>query len=144
MRITKRNGRSEQLSFDKIIYRLKKLCTDKSLGPLKTIDPDVVAQRVVSSIYDGVTSTELDEEAARIAVNMTDNLEYAKLASRIIISNLHKSTIECFSEAMEVLYNNTDKAGAPMPVLADDVIEIIRAHKDTLNFANRLQSRLSF
>lgn len=135
MRITKRNGRSEQLSFDKIIYRLKKLCTDKSLGPLKTIDPDVVAQRVVSSIYDGVTSTELDEEAARIAVNMTDNLEYAKLASRIIISNLHKSTIECFSEAMEVLYNNTDKAGAPMPVLADDVIEIIRAHKDTLNFA---------
>uniref|UniRef100_A0A6C0H6R1 ribonucleoside-diphosphate reductase n=1 Tax=viral metagenome TaxID=1070528 RepID=A0A6C0H6R1_9ZZZZ len=135
MKIQKRDGSLEQLSFDKIIYRLKKLCNDKSLGVLKTIDPDVVAQRVVSSIYDGVTSTELDEEAARIAVNMTENLEYGQLASRIIISNLHKSTMECFSEVMESLYNNTDKAGAPMPVIADDIMEIIRTNKDTLNFA---------
>ncbi|NBP01628.1 MAG: ribonucleoside-diphosphate reductase subunit alpha [Proteobacteria bacterium] len=135
MKIQKRDGCLEQLSFDKIIYRLKKLCNDKSLGALKTIDPDVVAQRVVSSIYDGVTSTELDEEAARIAVNMTENLEYGQLASRIIISNLHKSTIECFSEVMEALYNNTDKTGAPMPVIADDIMEIIRTNKDTLNFA---------
>jgi ribonucleoside-diphosphate reductase alpha chain len=135
MKIKKRDGRLEQLSFDKIIYRLQKLCNDYSLGLLTTIDPDVIAQRVVSSIYDGVTSCELDEEAARIAISMTENPEYQKLASRIIISNAHKSTHECFSEVMERLYNNTDKAGNPAPTLADDIIEVIRRHKNTLNFA---------
>lgn len=135
MKIKKRDGRLEQLSFDKIIYRLRKLCNDKVLGSLKTIDPDIVAQRVVSSIYDGVTSCELDEEAARIAVSMIDDLGYQKLASRIIISNAHKNTHECFSEVMERLYNNTDKTGKHAPILADDIIEIIRKHKNTLNFA---------
>jgi ribonucleoside-diphosphate reductase alpha chain len=135
MKIKKRDGRLEQLSFDKIIYRLKKLCNDKVLTPLKSIDPDVIAQKVVSSIYDGVTSCELDEEAARIAVSMIDNLQYQKLASRIIISNAHKNTHECFSEVMERLYNNTDKLGNHSPILADDIIEIIRKHKNTLNFA---------
>lgn len=135
MKIQKRDGRLEQLSFDKIIYRLKKLCNDKNLGPLKTIDPDVVAQKVVSSIYDGVTSSELDEQSARIAISMTENPEYQKLASRITISNAHKSTHECFSEVMENLYDNKDKLGNPSPIIADDVIEIIRKHKNTLNFA---------
>lgn len=135
MKIKKRDGRLEQLSFDKVIYRLRKLCNDQSLGILKTVDPDVVAQRVVSGIYDGVTSCELDEEAARIAINMTENPEYSKLASRIIVSNAHKSTNECFSEVMERLYANTDKAGNSAPILADDIIEIIRRHKNTLNFA---------
>jgi len=135
MKIKKRDGRLEQLSFDKIIYRLQKLCNDYSLGLLTTIDPDVIAQRVVSSIYDGVTSCELDEEAARIAISMTENPEYQKLASRIIISNAHKSTHECFSEVMERLYNNTDKAGNPAPTLADDTIEVIRRNKTILNVA---------
>ncbi|NDG30889.1 hypothetical protein EB118_12550 [bacterium] len=125
----------EQLSFDKIIYRLKKLCNDPRLGKLVTIDPDVVAQRVVSSIYDGVTSCELDEEAARIAVGMIENPEYPQLASRIVISNLHKSTIECFSEVMETLYNATDANGNHMPILSDHVIHLVRKHKSTLNFA---------
>jgi ribonucleoside-diphosphate reductase alpha chain len=134
MKIKKRDGNLEQLSFDKIIYRLRKLSNDKSLGLLKSIDPDVIAQRVVSSIYDGVTSCELDEEAARIAISMTEHPEYQKLASRIIISNMHKSTIECFSEVMENLYNNTDKSGKHSPIIADDVIEIVRKHKNVLNF----------
>jgi ribonucleoside-diphosphate reductase alpha chain len=82
-----------------------------------------------------VTSCELDEEAARIAISMTENPEYQTLASRIIVSNAHKSTHECFSEVMERLYNNTDKAGNPSPILADNTIEIIRRHKNTLNFA---------
>ena len=135
MKIKKRDGRLEQLSFDKIIYRLKKICNDKVLGPLKSIDPDIVAQKVVSSIYDNVTSCELDEEAARISVSMIDNLGYQKLASRIIISNAHKNTHECFSEVMDRLYSNTDKLGNHAPILADDIIEIIRKHKNTLNFA---------
>lgn len=134
MKILKRDGRYEQLSFDKVIHRLRKLCMDESLGTL-SVDPDIIAQRVISRIYDGVTSCELDEEAARIAVGMTEDLEYQTLASRITISNLHKSTTECFSEVMEKLYANTDKSGQPAPILADDVIEFIRQHKATLDDA---------
>ena len=133
MKIKKRDGRLENLSFDKIVYRLKKLQNDKSLGPLKTIDTDIVAQKVVSTIYDGVSSTELDEEAARIAISMTENLEFSKLASRLVISNMHKNTTECFSEVMEKLYNNVDTNDNPAPVLADDIITLVRKYKDQLN-----------
>jgi len=135
MKILKRNGKLETLSFDKIVYRLKKLATDKNLGKLSTIDTDIIAQKVVSSIYDGVSSSELDEEAARIAIAMTENLEFGKLASRIIISNLHKNTTECFSQVMENLYQNVDSNGLPAPVLADEFIENVREFKDTLNSA---------
>ncbi len=133
MKIKKRDGHLENLSFDKIVYRLKKLQNDKSLGQLKTIDTDVVAQKVVSTIYDGVSSTELDEEAARIAISMTENLEFSKLASRLVISNMHKNTTECFSEVMEKLYNNVDTNDNPAPVLADDIISLVRKYKDILN-----------
>ena len=133
MKIKKRDGRLENLSFDKIVYRLKKLANDKSLGQLKTIDTDIVAQKVVSTIYDGVSSTELDEEAARIAISMTENLEFSKLASRLVISNMHKNTTECFSEVMEKLYNNLDTNDKPAPVLADDIIALVRKYKDILN-----------
>lgn len=136
MKIKKRDGHFEQLSFDKVIYRLRKLCSDKDLGePLLAIDPDVVAQKVVSSIYDGVTSCELDEEAARIAVNMSENPEYPKLAARIVVSNLHKSTRASFSDVMEMLYNNVDRNDQPMPIIADDIMEIVRQHKETLDSA---------
>jgi ribonucleoside-diphosphate reductase alpha chain len=134
MKIQKRDGSFEKLSFDKVIYRLRKIAKDKTLGPLKSIDSDIIAQRVISGIYDGVSSCELDEEAARIAVSMTENPEYKHLASRIIISNLHKNTMECFSEVMESLYNNVDKNGNHSPIIADDIIDIIREHKNDLNF----------
>lgn len=133
MIIKKRDGRVEQLSFDKVIYRLRKLCNDPILTPLTHVDPDIVAQQVVSRIYDGVTSCELDEEAARIAVNITENMEYQNLASRIIISNMHKSTEENFSTVMELLYNNKDANGNSAPILADDIIDIIRKHKTELD-----------
>ena len=133
MKIKKRDGRLEQLSIDKIIYRLKKLKNDVSLGKLTTIDTDPIALKIVSSIYDGVSSSELDEETARISISMTENLEYAKLASRIIISNLHKNTSECFSDNMEKLYNNIDSNGVHSPILSDTGIEFIRQNKDILN-----------
>ena len=134
MKIKKRDGRLEQLSFDKILYRLRKIQNDSMLGSLKTIDSDIIAQKVVSSIYDGVTSSELDEEAARIAVNMIENMEYPKMASRITISNLHKNTTECFSDVMELLYQNVDTNGNPAPILSDEFIEIVRKNKNTLNY----------
>jgi ribonucleoside-diphosphate reductase alpha chain len=133
MKIKKRDGKLESLSLDKIGYRLKKLSNDKILGKLSTIDTDIIAQKVISTIYDGVSSTELDEEAARISISMTENLEFGKLASRIIISNIHKNTTECFSEVMEKLYSNVDSNGNPAPVLADDIILLVRKYKDILN-----------
>ena len=69
MKILKRDGSYESLSFDKVLHRLKKLCNDKVLGELKTIDSDFIAQKTVSSIFDGISSSELDEEAARIAID---------------------------------------------------------------------------
>lgn len=132
MKIQKRDGTYESISLDKIRYRLQKLKNDKALGILD-IDIDTIALKVVSSIYDGVSSRELDEEASRIAVSMSENPEFQQLGSRIIISNHHKSTNECFSEVMEALYNNTDKSGNHSPIIADDVINIIRENKNVFN-----------
>ena len=129
MKIQKRNGKFEEVSFDKIIRRLKNLCNDTQLGKLK-LDTSLVAQRVISSIYDGVTSSELDEEAARIAVNMTDNPDFQILASRIIISNMHKSTPVTFTEAMLHLYDNVDANGNPAPILSEEFIKIVRENSE--------------
>lgn len=128
MKIQKRDGTLQNVSFNKIVYRLKKLCNDKDLGKLAKIDQDIIAQRVVSSLYEGMSSIEIDEEAARIAISLTDNREFAKLASRIIISNLHKNTIECFSEVMEMLNRDNE-------IIKPEILEIIKNNKDTIDFA---------
>jgi ribonucleoside-diphosphate reductase alpha chain len=132
MKVLKRNNKLEKLSFDKIVYRLGQI---KKEFKLKTIDTDLIAQRVISGIYDGVTSSQIDEESARISVNMTENLEYPKLAARIIISNLHKNTSECFSQVMEELYDHTDSNGKSSPVLSDAFIAVIRKFGPELNEA---------
>lgn len=145
MKILKRNGTYEKLSFDKILYRIRKLANDKSLGVLKTVDPDIITQKVVKSIYDGISSWELDEEAARISVGMTENQEYPKLAARLVVSNLHKSTIECFSEVMEMLYEYTDESsGRNAGFISDEVMEVVRKHKDTLNYCMDFSRDYSF
>ena len=85
MRVTKRTGKQEEVSFDKVIKRLKKLCVDK---PVLDVDVINIAQIVVNRIYDGVKTTELDELAARTCASaITENPKYGELASRIIISN---------------------------------------------------------
>jgi ribonucleotide reductase alpha subunit len=133
MKILKRDGTFEALSFDKVLYRLKNLCNDQTLGVLSTIDSDFIAQKTVSSIFDGITSSELDEEAARIAIGMIENIEYSQLASRIIISNIQKNTSNNFHHVMEMLYNNIDKSNNHAPIITSEMIEIVRANKDILN-----------
>lgn len=132
MKIKKRDGSFEKLSFDRITYRLKKMAKDPHLGKLNKIDTDKISQKVVSSLYDEISSSEIDEESARICINTLDNEEYAKLASRIIISNLHKNTIECFSETMEKLYERVINE-IISPIVSEKFINFIRKNKNELN-----------
>lgn len=128
--VVKRNGEREEVSFDKVIRRIRALCD----GLSNDINPMFVGQKVVSQIYDGVKTTELDELAAQICISLeTTHLDYGKLASRIIISNNHKNTSPSFSETIYILYHNKDSNGIHCPLIAEDVYQIIMTNKSKLN-----------
>lgn len=131
MFVIKRNGKRESVKFDKVTARIEKL--SYSLSPL--IDPIDVAKKVVEGIYDGVPTTELDNLAAETAASLTTkHPDYALLASRIAVSNLHKNTVKSFSETMEKLYNYVDKGtGKRTPLIAEDVYEIIEKNAELLD-----------
>ncbi len=133
MYVVKRDGRREAVKFDKITARVKKLCYE--LDPM--VDATVVTMKVIDGIFDGVTTTELDNLTAEVAATMTvKHPDYAQLASRIAVSNLHKNTKKSFSETMKDLYHYTDpKTGARAALLADDVHEIIQKNADVLDSA---------
>ena len=131
MFVIKRNGKKESVKFDKITARIEKL--SYSLSPfVNVID---VAKKVVAGIYDGVPTTELDNLAAETAASLTTkHPDYALLASRIAVSNLHKNTIKSFSETMRLLYNYTDAHnGRKLPLIADDVMQIIEDNAEVLD-----------
>ncbi|NVK03579.1 MAG: ribonucleoside-diphosphate reductase subunit alpha [Flavobacteriia bacterium] len=133
MHVIKRDGRKEAVKFDKITARIQKLCY--GLSPLT--DPTSVAMRVIEGIYDGVTTSELDSLAAEIAASMTiKHPDYAKLAARIAVSNLHKNTTKSFSETMQDMYDYVNpKTGKKAPLIAEDVHEIIQANAEFLDSA---------
>ena len=117
--------------FDKITARIRKL--NYGLNPL--VDPVRVAMRVIEGLYDGVTTSELDNLAAEIAATMTTtHPDYAKLAARISVSNLHKNTKKSFSETMEDLYNYINpRTEKKAPLLSDEVYKIIKKNADKLD-----------
>ena len=105
MFVTKRDGRREAVKFDKITARIKKLC----YGLHPAVDPVKIALRVIDGVYDGVSTSDLDNLAAEVAAtNAVTHPDYALLASRIAVSNLHKKTKKSFTEVMADLYNYTD------------------------------------
>src|SRR3954468_13343726 len=124
MYVIKRDGKKESVKFDKITARIQKLSYGLSPEHVQSV---MVAQKVVEGVFDGVTTSQLDNLAAETAASLTTrHPDYALLASRIAISNLHKNTEKSFSNTMRRMYNYTDKAtGRRMPLLADDVMEII-------------------
>ncbi len=131
MYVNKRNGKKETIKFDKVTARIEKL--SYSLSPMvNAID---VAKKVIEGIYDGVPTTELDNLAAETAASLaTRHPDYAILASRIAVSNLHKNTIKSFSETMRKMYNYIDKSnGKKTPLLADDVWQIIEENAELLD-----------
>ncbi|MBA0607210.1 hypothetical protein Godav_019550 [Gossypium davidsonii] len=124
MYVVKRDGRQEAVHFDKITARLKKLSYGLSIDHC---DPVLVAQKVCAGVYKGVTTSQLDELAAETAAAMTANHpDYASLAARIVVSNLHKNTKKSFSETIKIMYNHfNERSGLKAPLIADDVYEII-------------------
>ncbi|MGB1076587.1 MAG: ribonucleoside-diphosphate reductase subunit alpha [Flavobacteriales bacterium] len=131
MFVVKRDGRREPVQFDKITARIKKLCYELH----DSVDAVKVAMRVIEGVYDGVTTTELDNLAAEVAATMAvQHPDYASLASRIAVSNLHKATKKSFAETMEDLYTYVDPVtGAKASLIAEDVIELIRENADFLD-----------
>ncbi len=131
MFVIKRDGRKESVKFDKVTARIQKLAY--SLG--ENVETFSVAQKVIEGIFDGVTSSQLDNLAAEIAASMTTkHPDYAVLAARIAVSNLHKNTKKSFSETMKDLYEYIDpKTGKQAPLVADDVFEIIWKNRDMLD-----------
>ena len=131
MYVIKRDGRREAVKFDKITARVKKLCYE--LNPL--VDPLKVAKKVIEGVYDGVTTTELDNLAAEIAANLTvQHPDYALLASRIAVSNLHKNTKKSFSETVKDLFeyvdpNTSENAG----LIAEDVYKVVTDNAELLD-----------
>ncbi|WP_457611393.1 ribonucleoside-diphosphate reductase subunit alpha, partial [Lutibacter sp.] len=124
MFVQKRDGRKEPVMFDKITSRIRKMC----YGLNKLVDPVKVAMRVIEGLYDGVTTSELDNLAAEIAATMTvQHPDYAKLAARISVSNLHKNTKKSFSEVMTDLYKYVNpRTGKKAPLLSDATYKIIK------------------
>ncbi|TPV35929.1 ribonucleoside-diphosphate reductase subunit alpha [Paucihalobacter ruber] len=131
MYVVKRDGRKEPMMFDKITARVRKLC----YGLNELVDPVKVAMRVIEGLYDNVTTSELDNLAAEIAATMTTtHPDYAKLAARISVSNLHKNTKKSFSEVMTDLYEYINpRTGKKAPLLSDEVFEVIQANKELLD-----------
>ena len=131
MFVVKRDGRKEPVMFDKITSRVRKMC----YGLNELVDPVKVAMRVIEGLYDGVTTPELDNLAAEVAATLTTtHPDYAKLAARISVSNLHKNTKKSFSEVMTDLYEYVNpRTGKKAPMISDEVYEVIQKNADELN-----------
>lgn len=127
-------GRAEDVHFDKITSRIGKLCYGLNTD---YIDPAEITMKVISGLYPGVTTTELDNLAAETAATMTTkHPDYAILAARIAVSNLHKETRKTFSDVIHDLYSTTRQGtGEPMPLISDTHHKIVTDNADKLNSA---------
>uniref|UniRef100_A0A8D8LR12 Ribonucleoside-diphosphate reductase n=1 Tax=Cacopsylla melanoneura TaxID=428564 RepID=A0A8D8LR12_9HEMI len=132
--VLKRNGREEDVHFDKITTRIRKLCYGLCM---EFVDPTKITLKVIKGLYPGVTTVQLDNLAAETAASMTTkHPDYAVLAARIAVSNLHKETKKTWSEVIEELYNMINKdTGTRTPLISDKHYKIIMANADRLNSA---------
>ncbi|SKC76788.1 ribonucleoside-diphosphate reductase subunit alpha [Ohtaekwangia koreensis] len=134
MLVLKRDGHRESVKFDKITARIEKLCY--GLDP-KFVNPVELAMKVINGLYDGVSTQELDNLAAEIAATMTTkHPDFAKLAARIAVSNLHKVTSKSFSNTMKRLYTYVDsKTGQNAPLISKETYKVIKEHAAELDEA---------
>lgn len=134
MLVVKRDGRRESVKFDKITARIENLCEGLNSDYVKPVE---IAKKVIDGLYDGVSTIELDNLAAETAATMTTrHPDFAKLAARISISNLHKVTETSFSNTMKRMYEYINpKTGANAALLSTEVYGIIRANAKKLDDA---------
>jgi len=134
MLVLKRDGHRESVKFDKITARIEKLCY--GLDP-KFVNPVEVALKVINGLYDGVSTQELDNLAAEIAATLTTkHPDFAKLAARIAVSNLHKTTSKSFSNTMKRLYTYVDpKTSQNAPLISKETWKVIKEHAADLDEA---------
>ncbi len=134
MLVLKRDGHRESVKFDKITARIEKLCY--GLDP-KFVNPVEVAMKVINGLYDGVSTQELDNLAAEIAATMTTrHPDFAKLAARIAVSNLHKTTSKSFTNTMKRLYQYIDpKTGQNAPLISKETWKVIHDNAAQLDEA---------
>jgi ribonucleoside-diphosphate reductase alpha chain len=132
MLVIKRDGRRESVKFDKITARIEKLCYGLETN---YVSPVEIAKKVINGIYDGVTTVELDNLAAETAATLTvKHPDYAVLAARIAISNLHKVTSKSFSNTMKRLYTYVNpKTGENAPLISREVYGVIKKHAALLD-----------
>eukprot|EP00903_Cladosiphon_okamuranus_P006056 g5971.t1 len=136
MFVVKRDGRKETVSFDKITARISHLCYGLDS---KYVEPILIAQKVITGVYPGVTTCELDELAAQTAAyQATQHPDMSLLAARISVSNLHKCTPDKFSKTIERLHNYVlPQTGETSPLISDEVYHIVMENKDVLDAAIR-------
>lgn len=128
MRVLKRNGSFEEVSFDKVLNRIRNLSSDLN------VDIFDVSQKVCGRIYDNVKTSELDELAAHICSSlMLDHPDYGVLASRIIISNHQKNTSPSFSETVQIMYDNVDNSGNKNPLVSEQLYKVVMKNKEKIN-----------
>lgn len=133
MYVIKRDGRKETVMFDKITSRLDKLKYGLNQD---FIDTPAITLKVMSGLYSGVTTVELDNLAAETAATMTtQHPDYAILAARIAVANLHKETKKNFSDVIKDLYQQTDKTGRAIPMISEHIYNIVQENADRLNSA---------
>ena len=143
MKVKKRNGELEEMRYDKITKRISVLCHDLNM---EYIDPTFVTLKVTSGIYDGISTTELDILAAETAAAMvTTHPDYAKLAGRLAVSNLHKTTPRKFSQSMKELYSFIEpKTGKESSLIDDNIYQFVLANKEILDGAINQNRDLDF
>ncbi|MAL65214.1 MAG: ribonucleoside-diphosphate reductase subunit alpha [Candidatus Marinimicrobia bacterium] len=133
MRVVKRNGSYEEVSFDKILTRIKSLSQGQEFKESLNIDETIISQKVIQEIHDGVKTTELDELSSQISIAMySKNPQFKTLAGRIVISNHHKNTLNTFSEKIELLYNY-HKNGKHKPLVAKYLYDLVMLNKEKID-----------
>ena len=132
MQVIKRNGKREDVSFDKITARIKRLCYN--LDP-NFVDYFEIAKKAIEGLYDGVPTTQLDDLTAETAASMAIvHPDYAKLAARIAVSNLHKNTDKSFVRTMKNLYDYIDpETNERANLISDSMNDLITEHGDRLD-----------
>ena len=128
MRVEKRNGSFEAVSFDKVLERIRK--ASKGLQ----VSPDALAQQILARIINGIKTSELDDLTALSAASLcTTHPDWGTLASRIAVSNHQKNTTEKFSDVIAILSTQRHVSGSSISYISAELAEITKAHAETID-----------